>query len=38
MFQIRNGTASIGQAKCDLAVNPRRRIKEILGNTGEDSR
>lgn len=30
MFQIRNGTASIGQAKCDLAVDPRNKIKEIL--------
>ena len=31
MFQIRNGTDSIGQAKCDLAVDSRNRIKNILG-------
>ena len=31
MFQIGNGTDSNGQAKCDLAVDPRNKIKEILG-------
>ncbi len=31
MFQTRNGADSIGQAECDLAVDPRHRIKEILG-------
>ena len=31
MFQIGNGTDSNGQAKCDLAPNPRDRIKNILG-------
>lgn len=31
MFQIGNGTDSNGQAKCDLTVDPRNRIKNILG-------
>ena len=31
MFQIRNGADLNGQAKCDLAVDPISKIKEILG-------